>query len=896
MMSRLAQWMLVLPGEGRAVVYLVLLNFLIGIGMTVGNTSSDALFFKRLGVEYMPHMLILSSLLLVVFSTIYAGMADKINASTLTIRMLGTLVVVLFLLWLSVRMGGGKVAILGYFLCYAIVSELLLAHMSLYCLSFFDATQSRRLLPLISAGQRLGAVIGGVLVSVLLSFLATEDMMLVWIIALILTVSMVVHYHRHDPMRRRATRSRESRGKGMFSSVLSGLAYARTSRLLQLTGAGVFVLVMIYSVQDYLVSTIFTRQFENERSLAEFLGWFYAAVNATALLLQILFTSRILRRFGLNAANMVFPVSSFFSFSLLALSPTLIPAMIGRLNYAGIMRAFRHPTYELYFHGFPAYMQGRARSAIVGFFVPVAFAFSGITMMMVPEKYVTLWLGWVGVALALLYILIEWKKHQAYEESLSSLIKKQVFSPADGAIQEMGRLDAKIFDSIVASLRETSDEASAMAYLEVLSQGSPDKYGSILLEISPQFSDNFQDKFLRKIAELRPVGWQAYARSCLSRGDGHLSSTALVVLLEEAESPEWILVEQWLKKTTAPRLRGTAIQVVLSGSDPLLKRHASNALKNMLGSSNTSELKAGLAVVRDLVETQWQEMAKNLLTHDEASVRVAAVKALGSLCSQSSGVAQILRPAFHDASPLVRAAAVTILGGVNNLPLQVDFLSLAAHDPEFEVRRAVELFVGNYESPGNVEFLTVLHNYFDDFEMQRLILGMAAKGRVDEWRLVLGTALKRNMDAAAEKKSLVFDIEFAMTKDKLIDRLPAQFIIEVLEEEIHRHLDMGLYALELMDEGRGVSAIRAAWASSNRHLRSLALESLRNEENDDNIRRMLQLLEAQLSNNWQEIITTDASRSWQEALNKCLLIGSVWLKQCVCELAPDLLHEQQKPC
>lgn len=886
MISRLARWLLVLPGEGRVVAYVVLLNFLVGIGMTVGNTSSDALFFKRFGVEYMPHMLVISSLLLVVFGTVYASMADKVRTSSLSVRMLGALAVCLALLWVFVRMGGGKGAILGYYLCYAIVSELLLAHMSHYYLSFFDATQSRRLFPLISAGQRLGAVIGGLVVSAALNFLVTEDMMLIWVLTLIAAVLMVVYYHRHDSGRSMAACGTAGRGRGMFTSVREGLEYARTSRLLQLTGAGVFVLILIYSTQDYLVSTIFTRQFNDERSLAAFLGWFYAAVNAAALLFQTLLTSRMLRRFGMKVVNMVFPVSCLVSFGLLALSPTLIPAMIGRLNYAGLMRAFRHPTFELYFHGFPAYMQGRARAAIVSFVLPAAFAVAGGMMMMVPDKHVTIWLGWAGVGLSLIYMLIKWKKNQAYGESLGRLIKQQVFSPADGAMQGVGSLDPEIVDSIVVSLRETEDEGLAAAYVEILAQGAPGKVGRILLEIAPRFSDSFQDKVLKKIARLRPEGWQEYARNCLLRGDSHLCSTALVVLLQEPDSPEWTLVEKWMKGEAAPRQRGAVVQVILSGSNPSLKTEAGATLENMLCSTNPADLIAGLAAVRDLGEHQWLGAVRGLLGHEAARVRAAAVLTLGSLFGEACEDAEFLRPAFDDRSSRVRVAAVMAVSGISDLFLQVEFLALVVHDPDFEVRRAVETFAEKFEMLGKGRFIEILESYFDNFEIQRLILRMAAKGGVDDRRTILRVALERNLDMVVEKKRLMLELDSVAKRENRAGSLPARFIAEVLEEEIQRHLELGLLALELLDEGQAVSTIRAAWASRSRHLRSLALESLRHGENDETVQRMLLLLEAQLSQNWQEIIALDLQQSWDVTLEKCRRIGSNWLKQCVCELVP----------
>jgi len=894
MMRALAKWMLVYPGEGRVVSYVVLLNFIVGIGMMIGNTSSDALFFKRFGVEYMPHMLIASSLLMVVFGTAYASMADRIRASTLSIRILGSLAIFLVILWVTVRMGGGKAAIVGYYLCYAIVTELLLAHLSHYYLGFFDATQSRRLFPLISAGQRLGAVLGGFMVSAALTFLETEDMMLLWVITLLASMLMVIYYHRQDIGRKTVVRKHGGGKVKMFASIYEGLEYAKTSRLLQFTGAGVFVLILICSTQDYLVSTIFTRHFNDEHSLAAFLGVFYAAVNATTLVLQTLLTSRMLQRFGLKVVNMVFPVSSFVSFGLLAFSPTLIPAMIGRLNYAGLMRAFRRPTFDLYFHGFPSYMQGRARAAIVSFVLPMGLATSGALMMMIPQAYVTVWLGWAGLGLSVIYIAIKWKKHQAYGESLGNLIKKQVFSLSDGSIQELGHLDTKISDGIVASLRNIEDENTAADYVDMLIQGAPERVGNILLEIAPRFSNAFQDRMLKNIARLKPDGWQQYARRCFTQGDNHLSCSALLALLEEKESPEWKLLHKWLDKEAPTRLKGAAVQVVLSGKEPALLEKATGILSSLLSSSESSDLITGLAAIRELGDLHWLDSIKRLLSNESASVRLAAIQALGALSHLTFEDTLLFWPAIKDHSPVVRAATVKSISNIPDLSFQVELLALAAYDPDFKVRHAVEEYVKDFRNANDENLIGTMERYFDDFEVQRLILKMAANSGRNENDHLFRSLLARNLDIAAEKKHLAHELEAVSRNNKSVNNMAARFITEVLEEEVQRHLDMSLQALEQLDEANAVRTIRAAWASRNRHLRSLALESLRHRRNDAIIQRMLLLLEAQLSHNWQEVISQDSIRTWDTVLKKCSMIGSRWLKQCVFELSPELsLQERQ---
>ena len=80
-------------------------------------------------------------------------------------------------------------------------------------------------------------------------------------------------------------------------------------------------------MQDYPVSTILTGHFRDERDLAAFFGWFFAFTNFVVLLLQILVTNQLLRRFGLKIVSLISPWSTAASFALLSLSASFIPAV-----------------------------------------------------------------------------------------------------------------------------------------------------------------------------------------------------------------------------------------------------------------------------------------------------------------------------------------------------------------------------------------------------------------------------------------------------------------------------------------------------------------------------------------------------------------------------------------
>jgi len=64
LISRIENLLLIREGERSNVAYFLLFFLLVSAGMAVGRGTADALFLKRLGIEYLPVMYMVQSLLL----------------------------------------------------------------------------------------------------------------------------------------------------------------------------------------------------------------------------------------------------------------------------------------------------------------------------------------------------------------------------------------------------------------------------------------------------------------------------------------------------------------------------------------------------------------------------------------------------------------------------------------------------------------------------------------------------------------------------------------------------------------------------------------------------------------------------------------------------------------
>lgn len=828
------------------VAYLSLLYLVVGLGMALGRSSSDALLFKRFGVEYLPHMFFLTSVLLVVFSAAYAEFADRMHPARMFKYVVSLTGIFLLATWAAMQGADGKIAFAVYFLGYGVVSEILVVHFNLYVSGFLDASQSKRLFPPINAASRLGGVVGGVALGLLSSHFPTEHMALVWAVTLVLSFMLIAAYHRGEQRPRAKLRPLKKQAKPL-AHIREGLAFARHSSLLQIAGLGLFVMIILISVQDYLVSTILTRHFRDERDLAAFFGWFFAFTNFVVLLLQILATNRLLHRFGLKMVSLIFPWSTAASFALLSLSASFIPAVIARFNYTGMMPAFRNPAANLFYNALPDYMQGRARALSIGLILPLGLAASGLLLMWVPKESVGEMLAVFGLILSFVYIYLKATKNRIYADSLARLIQQQVFAGTGRDLKETGRLDERVVRELKQLLRQTEEGDAYLAYADFLLGGAPQEAG-ILLETLAARPVAVQDRLLPRIAELAPTGWREYARRCLDAEDDHLRATALTVLAERGDADALRAIYEWLIHAN-PRIRAAAARACYAVQDPALHAEADRIMRMMLNAEMPGEIIAALSVVRVIKLASQDAAVRKLLRHPDAGVRAAAISAAGVVGDESE---------------------------------RLDLLANALQDEDAAVQRAAEKHAATLMPSTASEYAAALDLYFPHFRMQSLLASCLAQSELAERKALLLAIAQRHLQRAWDKKSVA--LQAASLAQQANE---ANFLCLVLNEEVQRHIAFSLDILALLDEAQIARAICAALASRDRRLRAQALESLRHIENNALVEWLLPLIEAEHDGASWEHPAPESPRDITALIAWCGRQGSQWLRQCAAAMEKE---------
>lgn len=844
---------------------------LVGGGLAIGRGSSDALFFKRFGTQYLPHMFFATSFLLVLASLVYAQVADKWQPGKVLLAMSAAFAGLLLANWLLMQFSASPYAFAAYFLTYAVASEILLVHFSYYSGSFFDVRQAKRLSPLVNAAGRLGAVFGGLALGGLVQIWPATSLALVWVASLLFIVATVLWKARRSEGILSGPKIRSGqRGNGM----LNALFFARRSKLLRITALGAFLLIILVSLQDYIVATLLTRHFEREQDLTAFFGLFFAFSNALVLVIQVGVTSRLLNRYGLRAVNMIYPWSTLITFWLLAWSPGILTATLARFNYMGMLPAFRIPAANLFYKALPAYMRGRARALILGLVLPAGLAVAGLGLMFVPADMVDTGLPVLGVALAMALVTVKFRKNVAYSNSLTELIQQQVFAEKSPLLEENVRMDKRVAKKIAAGIPTCPDDAAALAFVDVLCDHAPQEAGSLLLEIAPATSAKVQDHLLRCLARLKPEGWLEYARRLVNHEDLHLSSTALEVLGQIGDVAVLEDARRWCNHER-PRPKAAALVVLKNAGEAGERDEALEKLIAMLSSPQPQENIAAAQAVAALRDVSLIDVLKPLLNAQDGRVRATAVHAYAGLgLDIDRDCADEVAAALNDRMETVRVAAVKRLPAVRSDLLRLTLLAQAIEDSEPGVRRAAMSSAAKLLPSSAASLAEAFTEHFHHFGMQALLADASEKLDPAERESLLEEVIHRHLDTARQKRHAAAQLKSSGQMQSAV----AQVLYLAMQEEVDGHVCAAIDLLAAKMPGEAMQQVASALHSRDAGIRAQGLESLQCLGDNEIARGIAELVDhPELKLQEQSASAVDA----HETLAAIARNATPWLRECI---------------
>ena len=880
-MKYLHQLFLIEEDETGSVLYFLAFLVFVGFGMALGNATANSLFLKRFGIDYLPLMYLLQGAACFITSLFYASVADLIPAERFFKILFALLATVVLTFWILISSDVNPLVFPAYFLFYEVIADLLLIHSALYINQNLNTLQAKRLSPIIFSGQQIGMIIGGLFLTFAAPVIGTENILVVWLVFLLMSLSLIATRHKLKGLSPyfRPTRKSANKLQHMTSQITQGFRFAITSELLRNYTIAMVFMVITYYIISYSVKSVYTTSFTLEEDLTAFFGTLAIFTSGFALVVQLLFTNRLIQRFGVPAMNLFFPLFSLASFAGMIFHLGMPTAIAGTFNIKAVMPAIHNPVRSMFLNVLPQQIQGRARAMLIAIVLPISLFVTGILLLFLQELENPIYFLVPGTVAAALFLFYSIRMNHAYGKTLLTHLKEHLFLPEEQTATSM-RLTGK--DNLASIVNAVSNgEESSVSLARILAEAYPESAVEHIIPAIKNAEPKIADQLLKIASTTNDPAINQFLIENSGLHDNHFRSTSLKQLINSRDEKAIPLIRQAIDDKD-PRVSIAGIHGALSW--PLEKLHdqAIDHLNRLLNGSDTEQL----AAIELIVDTGYiidsETRNKTIQTCLDATARIfnsqtdaGKIQILNTYrhwdgkCGPD--IQRLISEAMEQTDPRLRSAAVQCahlldkndyaekieiaLADGHALVREAAVSSLKIHTPDLEQLAIKWILDDNRGSPRAQK--TLLNAIIDD--MPHTTLESIVKNKIEDARHIY--AALKSIRSHTDK-----------------DNRSIKLLKHVLKERFQQVLDITLTALEPMCAQNVISIIQAGIRTHDDRYMANACEALNSIPNRKLIQPLGQLLQdAFMPGQDKNEAKTENINS---VLEKLMIRQDNWLREC----------------
>jgi hypothetical protein len=716
------------PGEWRRLSLLYAMSLVTLTGCNWADAIVQGAFLQRVGVKYLPWVIISSAGCSVVALFIYSAFADRVSNRRLLIGILAISGAGI-LLGLT-ALGAGLVGP-AYLMLFVVLQVPLLdvynVHWATYVNGFYDIRTAKRIVPVLSTSARLAGIIGGLSMPLMNRLFNPAAIIGASVLSLAVMGTLAAlmprlmrerdaatqGYGNTGAQRREEARISSSRlrisasprwgvgdrmsgfARAYGANLREGYRQIARSRFLRWMAVSTLCMTLLMTMLNYQASAIFQERLKTTVAISDFLGVLTGIANLVVLPIQLFLLSRLIAGLGLGNASLVYPLVTLASAGSLSVAPGLGTAALGYLDRTALRTAFRIPTDNLLYNAVPQRIKARTRAFVGGLVIPIG-GIVGALLLLTPLMR-TSWFLPVGMLiLAVAFVLAALMVRRQYGPALLDLLEQEDYSSLalqEPSLQEPSTFapaDPSTLAGLAQKLRESTSPERAIFMAQLISAVG----GEAAVPIVGQAARGGTDGRLRAslvdvlvAADVRGGAARALYAELLADSDGRVRLSALGGL-EQIDGP---LDARYLK-AAAGLLADPEVEVRLRAAGALLA--ADNAAWRAAG---TAELCALLNAPHP------HDRARALDVLGQAPLWVYQARQAGV----SEFLPRIVRSLADDADEVRLAAAVALemfvaselpggraIFGAANREALLESVPALLHDPIERVRVAAVTTLG----------------------------------------------------------------------------------------------------------------------------------------------------------------------------------------------------------
>ena len=354
------------PGDLRPILLTLGQSFLVGLPRVFTATAATTIFLEHFRAAQLPYAYLLSGLLLAALGILYvrAERRFQLAAGVGTFALLAALLLVCRLLLAR----GTAVPLVAFALILLAEAEFTLTNVTFWGLAnrVFQAREAASKFGLVSAGEVVPSVAGGLLIPWLVRSLGVPELLTLSVGAHLLSAGYLSFV-------RRALRGRlESAGASPEPRRRSRLRELLTHRYLVLAAALLCLNVVVFYFVDNAFYGAVQTELRDPVAVADFLGFFFVVLGVSSFVFKVLLAPRWRAWFGMRVALLTTPASLAVCCLIVLFAPALgggparlfAAVVLLKLLERIFIEGVHNPTYYALFQPLPLRLRTAAQNTI----------------------------------------------------------------------------------------------------------------------------------------------------------------------------------------------------------------------------------------------------------------------------------------------------------------------------------------------------------------------------------------------------------------------------------------------------------------------------------------------------------------------------------------------------
>ncbi len=454
-------------GELRRGIPLFAYLFLIMASYVTGRVVRDSLFLSRFSAVQLPYVDIGTALAVAVVVAVYIRVAHGHSLRNLLLAstILFTFSCVIF--WGLARYYSPSWLYPTIYLWVGVYGVLATTQVWALANQVLTTREARRVFGLVASGAIAGGIFGGFFSKIVAKRLGAESLLIgMALFIAVCPLLVIIIWKQHQAIADEPVAAATNQTP---QNLLNSMRMVFSSPYLRAIASVIWVSSFVTAVIGWQFKAVAKQFIPAKDHLAAFFGDFTFYAGILALIVQLLLTSRLLRRFGLGLVMFILPVMLLATSAYMLVAGTLLAAVLVR----GSDWVWRYSTdkssVELLYLPLPARVKFQVKWFIDTVIWRMGDGIAGLTVLFFAAylKLTARQMSWVSLLLATGWMVAVWVARGQYVATISQSMKEHCLE-AERAIAPV--LDRSTTDVLAASLSAT-DPKEILYALSIFESG-----------------------------------------------------------------------------------------------------------------------------------------------------------------------------------------------------------------------------------------------------------------------------------------------------------------------------------------------------------------------------------------------------------------------------------------